>query len=168
MTVTVHLYEWERDNARYVGSKRAKANAGKGCAAHYNQAKLMDSTDGDERACCGEIAVAKHLNCYWAGGAWPNNQHSQYSHLPDVYPNYEVRTVTSPSNCLQIHKSDVAKGRVMVLTYPHPDNLSKVDIIGQIDAASAWEVAITLPFQPDPNTKYVKQHHLEPVGGSHT
>lgn len=161
MMVTVALDPWEVDWAKHVGEARSLNNLSRPNNAYYgNEFSKSKSMEEDIAGCAGELAVAKHLNIYWSGAAWPHTWHELMRNEPDLRPNIEVRHINVPTNRLAVRKNDVEHKRDIFLTYVYP-NLSTVDVIGWLEAEQAWEVGNLPPWDDGGLTKLVDNLHLK-------
>lgn len=139
MPIHISLEPWEYEWAKHVGTMRDEINRPKRNAAYYDESRMdSDNARANTLACCGEMAVAKHLNRYWSGDYWPLNRHNEFMHKADIKPNIEVRRITKPDNPLVIRERDAKKNRIMFLTYVDPKRYLSVMIIGWKDAKTGY------------------------------
>lgn len=89
---------------------------------NYNKRLLVDILGA-----CGEVAVAKAINRYWAPSV--NTFHT----IPDIAPNIEVRTTTNTSGSLIVRDND-PDDRYYFLVVGEPPNL---EILGWIKGGEA-------------------------------
>lgn len=109
------LHPHELTLAKLVAQRRTKAN--QGVANAYVDIPDKDPLYDLYGALC-EQAVAKALNEYWHAGCWDREVHLTNKHeIPDVGDDVEVRSVDNPWYKLIIRPNDIAKDRLMFLTY---------------------------------------------------
>lgn len=97
----VTLTAWEYKHCVDVATTRMSVSIGQNLTdiaaerRDYNERLLVDI-----RGTCGELAVAKLFNKYWAPSV--NTFHG----VPDIEPNIEVRTSENPNACLIVRDND--------------------------------------------------------------
>lgn len=139
MRIVIPLEPWEYEWAKHVGTMRDEINREKRNAAYYDENRMdSDNARANILACCGEMAVAKHLNLYWGGDYWPLHRHNEFTNSADIKPNIEVRRVTRAYNPLVVRKRDNRLNRIMFSTYVDPKEPRNVNILGWIDAKTAY------------------------------
>lgn len=130
---------WEYIHAVNIGVQRFVANWNVPNKPSYttgnNQSELLASP----AAALAEAAVAKALNRPWTGHVWDHRDHNKYKHLPDVYPNIEVRRLRDRNNPVSVWKKDTGRGQILVVTYPVPPEFREVEILGWLPIDIAWE-----------------------------
>lgn len=132
------LEPWEHEWAVHVGTRREQINRDKQDAAYYDASRMENNLVANIASCCGEMAVAKHLNVYWGGDAWPLDRHEDMRDRPDLEPSIEVRRVRNRNNPMAVRKRDVERNRTMFGVYVYPENTAVVDILGWLPAGWAW------------------------------
>ena len=101
MTRTVTLTPWEYKACVDLATARMSVSIEKGIKditpteRDYNERLLKDISGA-----CGELAVAKAINRYWAPSV--NTFHNK----PDIEPNIEVRSTARAENCLIVRDND--------------------------------------------------------------
>lgn len=99
----VTLTPWEYKHCVDVATTRMSVSIGK---LGHNDYGVVDQGDFNERllidirGTCGELAVAKLFNKYWAPSV--NTFHT----VPDIEPNIEVRTSEHPNASLIVRDND--------------------------------------------------------------
>lgn len=129
MTV-VTLTEWEYKHCVNVATTRMSVSIGKNITdiaysegvKDYNERLLIDI-----RGACGELAVAKMLNKYWAPSV------NTFHNVPDIQPNIEVRTTERPDGSLIVRDND-PEDRYYVLVVGVPPTM---DVRGFIRGSEA-------------------------------
>jgi hypothetical protein len=157
----VTLDPWEYEHARHVASMRESINRNQNNAAHYNPDLMQDNLYAETAACVSELAVAKHLNIYWSGAYWPVSEHHLHADEPDLFPDIEVRHITSAHHNLAIRLRDVQRNRMMVCAYPNPDNHSVVTLVGWVYAKEGWEEAAPATFDRTGTTRLYPRSRLK-------
>lgn len=137
----VTFSDWDYAQVLRVGRGRTEANVGTENTGSYDQPELLqDESVAGPAAAAGEAAVAVYLGLRWTAGVWPNKEHSDFAHLPDVYPNIEVRRVVKRGNFGAIKKKDVGRNQILVVTHPRPDAFRQVEILGWLTCDEAWAI----------------------------
>lgn len=137
-TVLVELEPFEYEHANSVGIRRFTENWGRADAAHYDRSRMQDDRTAQVAACVAELAVAKYVNEYWGGHAWPERLHSLYKEVPDVGRNIEVRRVRG-DNPPAIRHYQRGKGLVLFAVRVVEPELRSAEILGWIDHDEGWE-----------------------------
>jgi hypothetical protein len=161
--VKVLLQPWECDWFEHVGRARDLYNRNRGDAHYYDPARMEDNIRASIAACAGEMAVAKLLNLYWDGSAWPLEEHEKHALAPDIRPDIEVRRIRRPDNDLVIRRKDVEQERDVFLTYPEGDRFQHVNVIGFIAAAVGWKYGTVPPWDTRGTSRTVPQSYLSPA-----
>lgn len=136
----VNLRSWEAPAVALVGAQRTAANAGRENAYHYRDtSKMEDERTASFAAAAAECATARLVNQYWtAGGAWPADRHGDFSRLPDVGYNIEVRRVRDfTTTTFAVRQRDLS--RTIVACFVVPPELTEVRVLGWIRGKDAWE-----------------------------
>jgi hypothetical protein len=154
---TIILEPWEHEWAIHVGTRREEINRGKQDAAYYDASRMENNLVANIASCCGEMAVAKHLNLYWGGDAWPLSRHEEMRDRPDLEPSIEVRRVREIGNPMAVRQRDVERDRTMWCVYVHPENTANVTLVGMLPAAWAWKYGEQPSWDKTGTTRVVAQ-----------
>lgn len=155
----VIMDKWEIDWYEEVGRSRHNLNNMREDRHYYETSRMEDNERASIAACAAEMAVAKLLNRYWSGHTWDPSQDSSHNSEPDIKSNIEVRRIRDPGHRLTVRTLDVQRSRDMFLAYPYGQSFSKVEIVGWIPSAQAWELGWAPPWDPS-GTRLVDQSHL--------
>lgn len=138
----VELRPWEYSMAALIGAERTGRNFGRRDAPSYrDDSRKQDDRTAQHAAAAAECAVARLLNEYWtAGGAWPGDRHGEFSGLPDVGCDKEVRRVRDGgSRTFAVQAKDDQP--VIVACFVEPPELRVVRVLGWIrlsEARDTW------------------------------
>lgn len=162
---TIHLNESDLVLARLVADKRNEMNEGRGDAPAYakNSERMEDNSVAMYASTRCELATAKAFNRFWHASWWPANQHHLHKHEPDVGKNIEVKRIRAPHNPLLVKEDYVTLDRVIVLAYAHTDPEHLVDVIGYINAKTAWEVGTPVDWDNSGLLRQVTQQQLTAI-----
>jgi hypothetical protein len=145
----IQLLPWEFREAASVGAGRTCANWNKPDKQRYAEGKekglLQDNLTAGIQSCMCEIAVAKHLNQYWASGVWWTSDGSKkYGRLADVGEDIEVRRTRTDT--VKVDRDDAGKivwgarvadyerGRIEILGWIEADYVINTFLRGTIDS----------------------------------
>ena len=159
----VTLDPWEYDHAHHVGIRRSTANWQVADTAAYRNDRKQDERTASPAAAIAELAVAKHLGLYWPATVWVRSAHSRYRHLPDVFPNIEVRRVRDRRNRVAVRAKDLGKGLVLVAAHPIGEEFREVEILGFLPVEEAWEIGTEVPFDSFDSTRGVTVSQMHPM-----
>lgn len=150
MTYTVvELERWEYERAHDVGIRRYTANWERRDAPWYDKDRMEDDRTAQAAAAICELAVAKHLNVYWPGHVWAAADHGRFRHLPDLFPNIEVRRVRSKPGKAAVRAHQVGKGLMLWVGRVEVPEMRRVLLLGHLDYDQAWQAGTPAPYDPD-------------------
>lgn len=164
MTV-IELSDSDLILCRLVADKRNEMNIGRGDAPAYarNSERMEDNSVAMYASTRCEMAVAKATNRFWHASWWPVDQHHLHKHEPDVGTNIEVKRIRKPHNPLLIKEEYVDLNPIIFLAYAYPDPEHHVNVIGYLNAATAWEVGEPVDWDESKLLRAVPQHMLTQV-----
>ena len=125
---TVVLTAWEYKQCVDVATTRMSVSIGNNITdINHQQRNYNDRLLVDIRGTCGELAVAKAINRYWAPSV------NTFHKIPDIEPNIEVRTTNNPNGSLIVRDND-PDDRYYVLVIGDPPTFN---ICGYIKGSDA-------------------------------
>lgn len=122
--IRVKLGEGDQKWATQVGRGRWKSSKEKGSKSRFPDAKEIDHIDG----CGGELAFCRALGLTWPASI--DTYHSQ----PDVYPNWEVRTLRRMAGVKVLTEKEDPDSRLVVWVR---GQMPTFEIMGYIVAGGA-------------------------------
>lgn len=160
--IHVRLEPWEMEFSKYVAQRRDAINRMRPNSREYNDEMLQDNAIAETAACRCELAVAKYLNRYWAGGWWNVEDHHFHADEADIHPDIEVKRIRSRNNRMPVKRKYVDLGQTIVLAYIEDDS-DVVEILGKKSAAEAWELGVQPDWDTTGNLRLMGKEHLEPL-----
>lgn len=160
--IEVILEPWEMEFSKYVAQRRDAVNRMRPNSREYQDDMLQDNAIAETAACRCELAVAKYLNRYWAGGWWDTEDHHLHADEADIFPDIEVKRIRNINNRMPVKRKYVELGQTIVLTYI-ADNSNVVNILGKKRAADAWALGIQPDWDSTGNLRLMDKEHLEPL-----
>lgn len=156
---------------------RRSANFDKRDSNSYEQnalaGNLQPETLASRAACACEIGLAQHIGECWNARAWRADMHGTYDRIADVGDRYEVKRVRSKgaATCevkrketTHDPKSPKEQPRILYVCREVGKEFLEVDILGWINADTAWEKgeAVVRFGKPDPDSRTFSLDLLEP------
>lgn len=130
------------DNATLAavsGMLRRQANFTKGNSRSYSRgAKLQPEAFASPAGCAAEIAVAQHLGMSWDARAWLASQHNQFSRMPDVGENIEVKRIRDNKKFVEVKAKETGRGRILWVVRTVGEEHLELDLLGWMTYDDAW------------------------------
>lgn len=157
----IKIDPWEYEWATQVGIKRYTANWEKQDAKHYDPTRMEANRTAQVASALCELAVAKHVNQYWAGTAWSGENHDKEKHRPDVGKNIEVRRVRT-KNAVAVRKKQVGLGLILFAARAIEPEFREIEILGYKNYDEAWALGEESDFF---ETRYLPISELNKLRG---
>ena len=166
-----------------VGLLRTEENKNKKDIADYDPRRFtLSSLQANRLGVMAEAGVVKYFGydiCHTPLDVWPSfymNEHKDLYDGADINVpagNFEVRRVNKRGNPVAIRRKDVEENAVVIQAYIEyaelPDGKlripkKQVEILGWVDAAAAWDTALTPAWSSSNKSRITTPNPMEELG----